>query len=210
MDILFTLELDADQIMLLVVNDPDFAKQYSLFLNRLYRNIQTQPLDYVYGIPENCPIPEGLKQYPDIPGTLKRENILKNVVFKIILQKREQARKPKLSELLKIFAPPEGQQHSLSDKKKILEKLELLYKKKDNLCHLDDDPKFFKIQDIFDRISKVLRAEDFTIDKCDAKVTKLIQRKQDRLLGGFAYMQRLRELNKLKNLRKEKTRKIGK
>mmetsp|Transcript_34848 Transcript_34848/g.53502 ORF Transcript_34848/g.53502 Transcript_34848/m.53502 type:complete len:175 (+) Transcript_34848:3068-3592(+) len=111
-DIVFTLEIDTAQINFMIDNDPEFTKQYRVYLNRLYRKEKMDPLDYIYGIPENQDLPEGLLVYPDIRGTLRRESIFKNLVFKIIQDKRELARRPKLGEILKIFAPSEGEERS--------------------------------------------------------------------------------------------------
>ena len=53
-----------------------------------------------------------------------------------------------------------------------------------------------------DRIGKVLRAIDFQIIAVDQKVSRLERRKNERIIGGKTYMNQLRKLRKLAEVRK--------
>jgi len=55
----------------------------------------------------------------------------------------------------------------------------------------------------------VLRSQDFIIDKIENRLNKLITRKQDRLLGGIGYIDKLRKLHEEKLEKRKKRHKVG-
>lgn len=60
-----------------------------------------------------------------------------------------------------------------------------------------------------DRIGKVLRAIDFQIIAVDQKVSRLERRKNERIIGGKTYMNQLRKLRKLVEVRKRHRRVVA-
>ena len=97
-----------------------------------------------------------------------RRNILKNIVFRRIIEIREIKKKPKLSQILEYF----NKQGNKNNKDRLVNKLKLLYKRKDNhpKQHFNQDPKYEKLMSSFDRIQKVLGVQQLTLEQLDKKM----------------------------------------
>mmetsp|Transcript_20424 Transcript_20424/g.31144 ORF Transcript_20424/g.31144 Transcript_20424/m.31144 type:complete len:105 (+) Transcript_20424:2192-2506(+) len=102
----------------------------------------------------------------DAHKTLFRENVFKNLVFRVIVRNREKAKKPKLGEILKTFTPINGHEYTKLEKEIIIEKLILLYSHIPKI-QSESHPKFEQLTLVWDRLTKVLRASEFVIDSID-------------------------------------------
>lgn len=70
---------------------PELKKRLMLYQNKLLRQ-KSKHLNYIEALPQDV--------HKEAFNTIRRENILKNVVFIRILEIREEKRKPKLSQVL--------------------------------------------------------------------------------------------------------------
>ena len=100
-----------------------------MFQNKMLRITKKYPLDLMHMMPKNSRHQEGRKE---------RENILKNVVFSIIIEIRLEKKKPKLPDILKVF---QGK-NSPEDKELIIQKLKLLYSGSTALVDEKEDMKY--------------------------------------------------------------------
>ena len=175
-------------------------------MHHTFSHGQEFPLDYMYGIPENQPLPTGLKFKSQFKNMLRRETILKNVVFRIILERRLVKKKPKLKDILKSVG--EGKTKTKEERMAILAQLNALYKK-DKVPRDENEWKSDQIQTYIDRINKVLQVGKFSLDKMESRVDSLQQRRDQRKRKGPKYIQYLRHLNKEKHRKKALLEKAG-
>lgn len=102
-----------------------------LYQNHLYRK-KAQHLNYYEQLPDNV--------NREALNTVRRENILKNVVYSRILEIREEKRKPKLGEVL--AALKKNFEGGIVDKDYVIDKLKLLYDKQEINPEEKEDKKF--------------------------------------------------------------------
>lgn len=107
-----------------------------------------------------------------------RRNILKNVVFRRILEIRAIMAKPKLSTILKLFA----EEDSEAGKDKIIRKLHKIYGKGTQKNDLDF--KYERLMLSYDRIQKVLDFQMMTIDEMMKRVIIYTNRREEREANG--------------------------
>lgn len=127
---------------------------------------------------------------------LYRQNILKNVVATILTKIREQKRKPKLRDLLKLF------KGKVQNKEFILNKIVLLYANNSSLIPVEEDKKFDKLMQLFDRINKQVTYQKQTLNDLDMKVGNLQKRKEKREKKGIEFMMKLKAASDLKMRKK--------
>ena len=102
-----------------------FAHHIVQHSNSLLRTMKRFPLDYIINFKKQLiPYKIRSKTFHEFLG---RRNILKNIVFQILLEIRRIKAKPKLSELLKMFKNKTNQQ----EKERFIEKMKMLFQAKD-------------------------------------------------------------------------------
>jgi len=124
----YILELDLKAFEELKGTFPDFAKRIGVYENRMLRSSQKYPLDVIFNVPRQALLNGVLEP------ALVRENILKNVVFQIIIKIRDEKRKPKLKDILRVFSNLEGKEQ----KESVINKLKILYDGSDNMPEAED------------------------------------------------------------------------
>ena len=81
------------ELILKYQNEP-FGKNLMIYQNKLLKKEDKYPCDYIMRLP---------KYYNVDDGKIYRNNAFKNVVMRIVLDIREQAKKPKLADFLSIY-----------------------------------------------------------------------------------------------------------
>ena len=109
----------------------------------------------------------------------KLKNILKNLVFKIVLGVRAEKMKPKIGDIIKVF-------HKQSDqgpkgKELMIKKIKKMYPKDEPESGSDEDPKFEKMFTLVDRIVKAVNRHQPALIKMEIKVDNLAVRKNERM-----------------------------
>jgi len=153
----------------------DLKRHLGLYQNMILSKRQTYPLDYIVHLPEILRD----RKHPSkkIKQMVNRRNILKNVVFRRIIEIREIKKQPKLSGLLAMFKDirtnPEARE-------KLIQKLTFLYDTNKAGFVAKQDIKYERLMSSFDRIRKILQVQGDAFDSIDIKMTKLLKRRQER------------------------------
>jgi CRP-like cAMP-binding protein len=134
--------LSEDDLNKLCKKDKVLNKKMQQYQHKLMKNNETYPVDAI------CHTHSKHMQ-----GVLRRRIILKNTVTNIIQNNRIRARKPKLTEILKMFG---NKYLSYEEKGSIANKLRSIYDNKE-VVKKGDDLKFEKIMDYLLRLNKVFR-----------------------------------------------------
>ena len=146
-----------------------------LYQNVLLRQEKHYPLDCII-----------YTQNKKEAARLARQNILKNIVATILTKVREQKRKPKLGDLLKLF------KGKSANKEIILNKIVLLYSKDNSLIAAEEDKKFDKLMQLVDRLKKQVTYQKETLSDLDNRVGLLQKRKEEREEKGMDFLLNLR------------------
>ena len=104
---------------------------------------------------------------------ISRENALKNVVMRIIIEIRERKKRPKLSDFLNFYR---DKKHMPNAKEEFKKKFRMLYSGEDADAG-GEDPKFDKLIKHFDRIQKQLSQQQQALSFLVKKVNNLIERR---------------------------------
>ena len=177
-----TLELGKNEFELLSLEYEDLKKKILMYESQILKQEKRYPLDYIYnGIPEASTKVK--------TGALKRENILKNIVYNRILEIQEQKRKPKLSDILKFFSKFDTSKPEIKDM--LVEKIILLYSNKPMNLTTQEDAKYERIMTSFDRLKKSLTHQHESLIEIDIKVGNLIKRRLEREQAGPEYFRLL-------------------
>ena len=78
--------------------DKSFGRDLMIYQNKILKQERKFPCDYVMHIPNNSNIVDKV----DL-GQVQRENALKNVVMRIIIEIRERKKRPKLSDFIAVY-----------------------------------------------------------------------------------------------------------
>ena len=131
-------------------------------------------------------------------GIWRRENIFKNVIMRRIIEIRMIKKKPKLNDILKMMKGKD-----LSDPKvkaDFKRKIFALYDENEQQKG-EEDAKYDKLMANFDRVQKVLSAQQMALDNLEKKVTVLQKRREERETDPD---KKLAIRNKYKNLEPKK------
>ena len=101
-----------------MVNNEEFKKKTMMYQNRILK-LNRQPLDYMMSYPKQKSLFEDVNAKTE----LRRENILKNIVFDIILRVRQIKKQHQLGDFLEKMS-----QMSTEMKRKYVERLCQTYK----------------------------------------------------------------------------------
>lgn len=94
------------KLKIVMQEEENLEKNIFLFASRLFAKEKLFPLDYIQRIPRMLRDPKYTES--ELDGILRRRNILKNVVFRRILQIRKLLAKPNLSKILESFKDENG------------------------------------------------------------------------------------------------------
>jgi hypothetical protein len=163
------LELPQDE-MQRILRDQEgehaaFAQKVLMYQNKILKQEQKFPLDYIMQIPKQL---ENLNE-----DQISRENALKNVVMRIIIEIRERKKRPKLSDFLNFYR---DKKHMPNAKEEFQKKFRMLYSGEDADAG-GEDPKFDKLIKHFDRIQKQLSQQQQALSFLVKKVNNLIERR---------------------------------
>jgi len=159
------------------------------------------PLDYIMNLPSEMRDEQDPKKQE---GIWMRENIFKNVIMRRVIEIRQQKMKPKLGDILKLFRGSLKGKSVKDDpkaKEELRNKLIALYDDS-QADHQEDDVKYNRLMSNFDRIQKVLSAQQITLDHLVKKVTQLHKRREERERNP----QKLMQIRLQRKQREEKER----
>jgi len=139
-----------------------------MFVNALLRRSDKIPLDYI--LPTASSLDESVQSGLERAANHRRV-VLKNVCFDRITAVRDQKRKPKLKDLLRLI-----RENPQLDKDFILSKLMQLYSNKATTI-VTEDKKFDTISGYFDRMKKVFQIHQETLGDIDQKLNQLMKRR---------------------------------
>lgn len=171
------LDIEQKTLDFIKLTHPDFEKKLMFYQNNILKMKKTFPLDYVVHVPEE------MKPNKDDPKfkveVMQRQNIFKNVVFRRIIEVRMMKKKPKLSDIMKLMKQKDLSNPKTREdfKKKILSLYDDESQKKNDRV---EDPKYDKLMSNFDRIQKVVNAQQVALDSLEKKVTVLYKRREER------------------------------
>ncbi len=94
------LDLEYKTIDFIKQTHPDFEKNLLSYQNNILKQKKTYPLDFFVSVPKELRV---LSYNDHSDNYFKRQNILKNVVFRRIIEIRILKRKPKLSDILHLM-----------------------------------------------------------------------------------------------------------
>jgi hypothetical protein len=118
--------------------DQNFSTKVLSYQNRILKQAQTYPLDYIMRVPH---------QTDD--EIFRLENQIKNVVMRIVIEIRERKKKPKLKDFIQLYKTKKNIKGS---KEEFQKKFKLLYSLEADENEVGEDEKFDKLMGNFDRI----------------------------------------------------------
>lgn len=131
----------------------DFEKTLLSYQNNILKLKKTYPLDYVVHIPDEI----NQEHYYDFPDAhLIRLNILKNVIFRRMIEIRVLKKKPKLSDILRLTKMRDMTNPKV--KEEIKRRLLSLYDEGNQRNEKVEDKNYERLMSSFDRLNKVLNA----------------------------------------------------
>lgn len=155
--------------------------------NRMLSNDDKFPLDYIIAIPPK--LLDRSIPFKDHMALFQRRSILKNIVFRIIIQVRETRIKPRLGFILKIYNRNKGKLKTKIERdnvtKQIIICLRKLYgfKIEDHhyIEHQDNiDYKYDKLFSSLNRIGRLLNHKENFIDQIGKDIDLLTVRREER------------------------------
>jgi len=147
------LDLEQKVIDFVKATHPDFEKNLLSYQNNILKQKKTYPLDYLVNVPAELKV----ANYFDLSeDAIKRQIILKNVVFRRIIEIRILKRKPKLSDILKLMKMRDMTNPKVREEFK--RKLLNLYDENNNKHEKMEDKNYDRLMSNFDRLNKVLTA----------------------------------------------------
>lgn len=156
-------ELNKGTIEGIMNKHEDFKRKMLSYQNQILKFGRAYPLDYLVSVPKEF---QGDKIYSE--EALKRDNAFKNAIMRRVLEIRLEKLKPKFSDLLKMF---EGKDLSNpKDKEALKRKIYAMYEEQEGK---EENSKYTKLMDFFDRIHKVLSYQLSALAKIDKRVTQL-------------------------------------
>lgn len=193
-----TLELPEEQLWRVAAELPCFERQLKKLANRLLRKVNKYPLDFIK--PASNPL---------LIGAQRRERVLKNCVYRIIVEKRIHKGKPRLHQLLELFRENGLSPDDPKDKQLILQQVCIIYSDKPptTLQHvLDPDPRNDQLHLMLSRVMKQLILQNDTVDSISASMKRLYARQERRQVMDREQVATLKHnLRKTKTLRKMRT-----
>jgi CRP-like cAMP-binding protein len=168
------LEISKESIEGIMNSHDDFKRKMLSYQNQILKFEKTYPLDYLVAVPKEF---QENNIYSEV--ALKRDNAFKNAIMRRIIEIRMEKLKPKLSDLLKMF---EGKDLSNPKEKEALKKrIYDLYETTDD----DKNSNYYILNDLFERINKVLSHQQAAFNKIDKRITKLQKDFSRRLNSKF-------------------------
>lgn len=156
------LEISKGTIERIMNSHDDFKRKMLSYQNQILKFEKTYPLDYLVAVPKEF---QKDKIYSE--QALKRDNAFKNAIMRRVIEIRVEKQKPKLSDLLKMF---EGKDLSNPKEKEALKKkIYDLYENQEQ----DQNSIYYILNDLFERINKVLSHQQAAFNKIDKRITKL-------------------------------------
>jgi len=150
-----TIILDLEQKVIDTVKSThiDFEKNLLSYQNNILKQKKTYPLDFRVNIPYELKIQNYFEQTED---HIKRQNLLKNVVFRRIIELRVLKRKPKLADILRLMKMRDMTNPKVREEFK--RKLLNLYDEGSQKNEKMEDKNYDRLMGNFDRLNKVLTA----------------------------------------------------
>lgn len=156
------LEVSKETIEDLMSKHSDFCRKMLSYQNKILKFSKIYPLDYLVNVPK-----EYQKEKIYSEEALKRDNSFKNAIMRRVIEIREEKKKPKLSDLLKMF---EGK--NLSDPKvrdQLKKKLYALYEETDEV----KANQFSTLNKLLEQIQKALKEQQESFKRMDDRLTQV-------------------------------------
>lgn len=152
--------------------DKPFGRDLLIYQNKILKQERKFPCDYVMRLPKHMNCTDAMSF---------RENCLKNVVMRIVIEIRERKKRPKLSDFIEVYREKKSQQgaDAVSIKQEFQNKFRMLYGSEKNE-EKQQDRKFDNMMNSFNRLQANLGAQQLQLGNLIKQVNGLIDHREQK------------------------------